>query len=169
MVKFFFAYFAFMIVLSSLLVVTRRNPLHSVLWMLLMFFHVGGLYLMLNAEFLAAVQVIVYAGAILVLFLFTIMLLNLREEEATEPTVDGWPIGVSVAVGLFILILIGLGGFSVEPWGKWSIERIKEVTHTKALGQVLLTEHLLAFEVASVVLLVAIVGAIILAKKRLRS
>ncbi len=169
MVKFFFAYFAFMIVLCSVLVVTRRNPLHSVLWMLLMFFHLGGLYLMLNAEFLAAVQVIVYAGAILVLFLFTIMLLNLREEQTTEPTVDGWPIGISLALGLFIMVLIGLAGFSVKPWGKWSIQKIKEVTNTKALGQVILQEHLLAFEIASVVLLVAIIGAIILAKKRLRS
>lgn len=169
MVKFFFGYFGFMIVLSSLLVVTRKNPVHSVLWMLFMFFHLAGLYLMLNAEFLAAVQVIVYAGAILVLFLFTIMLLNLKEEETAEPRVDGWPIGVSIPLGLMIMLVIGFGGFSVKPWGNWSIEKIKKVTNTKALGQVLLTEHLLAFELASVVLLVAILGAIILAKKKLRS
>jgi len=169
MVKFFFGYFAIMIILNSILVVTRRNPLHSVLWMLLMFFHIGGLYLLLNAEFLAAVQIIVYAGAILVLFLFTIMLLNLREEETAEPVVGGWPVGISVAVGLFIMILLVLGGFSVKPWGKWSIQKINEVTNTKAIGQVLLTEHLLAFEIASVVLIVAILGAIILAKKRLKT
>ena len=76
----FFGYYASAIVIFSLLVVTRSNPVHSVMWMLLLFLHIAGLYLFLNAEFIAAIQIIVYAGAILVLFLFVLLLLNLREE-----------------------------------------------------------------------------------------
>ena len=77
--KLFFGYFAAVIIALSALVVTRRNPVHSVMWMLLLFFNLAGMYLFLNAEFIAAIQVIVYAGAILVLFLFVVLLLNLRE------------------------------------------------------------------------------------------
>jgi NADH-quinone oxidoreductase subunit J len=80
----FFAYFAGMITLLGILVVTRNNPVHSILWMLVLFVHIAGLYLFLNAEFLAAIQIIVYAGAILVLFLFVIMLLNLKSEETVR-------------------------------------------------------------------------------------
>ncbi len=80
----FFAYFAISMTVLSLLVVTRRNPVHSVLWMLVLFIHIAALYLFLNAEFLAAIQMIIYAGAILVLFLFVIMLLNLKQEETVK-------------------------------------------------------------------------------------
>jgi NADH-quinone oxidoreductase subunit J len=169
LIEWFFGYLAGAIILFSLLVVTSRNAVHSVLWMLVMFFHVAGLYLLLNAEFLAATQVIVYAGAILILFLFVIMLLNLREELKIEQHISGWPAGLSVAVALFIVLLLSLDGFKTGFRGSWGIEEIEKVTHTKALGKILYTEYLLPFEVTSLVLLVAILGAVVLAKKRLKS
>jgi NADH-quinone oxidoreductase subunit J len=168
LVEFIFGYLAIAIVFLSLRVVWSNNAIHSVLWMLVMFFHIAGLYLLLNAEFLAAIQVIVYAGAILVLFLFVVMLLNLREEVRTEQFVDGWPVGLSLTVAILIVLTIGIGGFVKGFTGNWGVEAIAETTHTKALGRVLYTEYLLPFEIASLILLVGIVGAVVLAKKRLK-
>ncbi len=169
MVEIIFGYFAITILIISLLVVTSRNPVHSVLWMLLLFFHVAGIYLLLNAEFLAATQIIVYAGAILVLFLFTIMLLDLREEMRIQRFTRGWPVGLLVSTGVLIVLIIGLKGFKTTFVGQWGIKEIEEATHTKALGKVLFTEYLLPFELASLVLLIAILGAVVLAKKKLKT
>jgi len=168
-VEWFFGYLAGATILLSILVVLGRNPVHSVLWMLLMFLHVAGLYLLLNAEFLAATQVIVYAGAILVLFLFVVMLLNLKEEMRVRQFTGGWLFRGLIALGIIYVLRKGLEGFRVEFKGPWSIEAVERATHTKALGQVLFTDYILPFEVASLVLLVAIIGAVFLAKKRLRS
>jgi NADH-quinone oxidoreductase subunit J len=167
--KLFFAYYAVVIIGLSLLVVTRRNPVHSVMWMLLLFFHIAGLYLFLNAEFIAAIQVIVYAGAILVLFLFVVLLLNLKEEIAIKQYVGSWPIGLFVTGSLFVLVVSVLGTYVQGPAGKYSIDVIQSETHTKALGKLLYTEYLFPFEIASLILLVAVVGAIVLAKRKLRS
>ena len=165
----FFAYFAIAIVIFSVLVVTRRNPVHSVLWMLLLFFHIASLYLFLNAEFMAAIQVIVYAGGILVLFLFVVMLLNLREEIKIDKFIGFWPTGLTFAVALFVAVAISLRSFILAPAGKYTIALIKQETNTKVLGTLIYTEFLYPFEVASLILLVAIVGAIVLAKRRLKS
>jgi len=164
--QFFFGYFSFVIILTSLLVVTRRNPVHSVLWMLVMFFHVAGLYLFLNAEFMAAIQVIVYAGAILVLYVFVVFLLNLRQEMSEERFVGEWPIGVTVALSILLVILVPVLAVKVMPTGRWSIEAVSKETHTVVLGRVMYTEFLFPFEVASLILLVAIIGAVVLAKGR---
>lgn len=169
----FFAYFAGAIVALSLIVITRQNPVHSVMWMLLLFFHIAGMYLFLNAEFIAAIQVIVYAGAILVLFLFVVLLLNLREELEVNRFVGSWPAGLAIAAALFVFVMIALQSFErafeLVPKGKFTTELIKQETHTKALGTVLYTEYLFPFEIASLILLVAIIGAIVLAKRKLRS
>jgi NADH-quinone oxidoreductase subunit J len=165
----FFAYFAGAIIILSLLVITRKNPVHSVMWMLLLFFHIAALYLFLNAEFIAAIQVIVYAGAILVLFLFVVLLLNLREELLVKKFVGSWPAGLAISASLFVFVMIALQSFVLGPKGKHTVEFIKQETHTKALGTVLYTEYLFPFEIASLILLIAIVGAIVLAKRKLRS
>jgi NADH-quinone oxidoreductase subunit J len=164
-----FIYLAAAIIVLSILVITRSNPVHSVLTMLLLFFHIAGLYVTLNAEFLAAVQVIVYAGAILVLFLFVILLLNLKEEAVARRYVGPWPLGLLAALGLLLVIVLSLRSFIPGPSGAFTTEVIKAETNTRALGKILFTEYLYPFEVVSMVLLVAIVGAIVLAKKRLRS
>jgi NADH-quinone oxidoreductase subunit J len=165
----FFGYFAAVIILLSVLVITRRNPVHSVMWMLLLFFHIAGLYLFLNAEFIAAIQVIVYAGAILVLFLFVLLLLNLREELKLKKFIGSWPAGLFITATLLVLVLSVLRSFVPGPAGKYSVEFIKQETHTKALGKLLYTDYLFPFEIASLVLLIAIVGAIVLAKRKTRS
>lgn len=167
MVKFFFAYLAVTIIGLSIFVITRKNPVHSVLGMLFMFIHVGALYLLLNAEFLAAVQIIVYAGAILVLFLFAIMVLNIKEELQTELFIGSWVMAIPVVAGLLIMLLLGLRTIRPGYTGIHTIEHIGSMTYTKAFGKELFMNYLLPFEVVSLVLLVAIVGAIVLAKKKL--
>ncbi|MGD0884394.1 MAG: NADH-quinone oxidoreductase subunit J [Thermodesulfovibrionales bacterium] len=164
-----FAYLAGAIILLSVLVITRRNPVHSVLFMLLLFFHIAGLYLTLNAEFLAVVQIMVYAGAILVLFLFVVLLLNLKEEIAVERFVGPWPLGLSAALAFFLMILFPLRSFVTGPSGSFGPEVIHAETDTKVLGRILFTEYLYPFEIVSLLLLVALIGAIVLAKKKLRS
>jgi len=165
----FFIYFAFAITGLSLLVVTRKNPVHSVLWMLLLFFHIASLYLFLNAEFMAAMQVIVYAGGILVLFLFVVLLLNLREELRIGKYIGAGPTGFTFAAALLVVVIMSLRSFVAAPPGIYSIDLIKSETHAKILGKLMYTEFLYPFEITSLILLVAIIGAIVLAKRRLKT
>jgi NADH-quinone oxidoreductase subunit J len=164
-----FGYHAIVITLLSILVVTRKNPVHSILFMLVLFFHIASMYLFLNAEFIAALQIIVYAGAILVLFLFVVFLLNIREEVATEKSVLQWPGAIVLSGAIFVTIALSLCGMQVGPMQKYSIEYIQEVSHIKAVGTLLFTKYLFPFEVASIILLVAMIGSITLAKKNLKS
>jgi len=164
----FFSYFAVSMTMLSLLVVTRKNPVHSVLWMLVLFIHIAALYLFLNAEFLAAIQIIIYAGAILVLFLFVIMLLNLRKEETEQRFQKQWlySVGISVVFAIFLVFIIG-NITVIPPPGRYSVEAIKAEGHIMTVGKVLYSAFLLPFKIASLILLVAIIGAVVLAKKRL--
>lgn len=164
--QFAFAYFAVIMTVLSLLIITARNPVNSVLWMLAMFFHIAALYLFLNAEFLAAVQLILYAGAILVLFLFVIMMLNLKDEMAGARFTKGWPIGVAVVSFILLLISCPISKLIQGPLGPYTIDAMKAETNTKVLGKILYTEYLFPFEIASLILLIAIVGALVLAKRR---
>jgi len=163
-----FGYLAVAIVVMSILVVTRKNAVHSVLWMLLLFFHIAALYLSLNAEFLAAIQIIIYAGAMLVLYLFVIMLLNLKQEEKSPRFIRIWPLGFLVSASLLLLLSLSVKAIIHGPSGVYTQEMIKKTGHIGLIGMVLYTEYLFPFEVLSVILLVAIVGAIVLAKKRLK-
>jgi len=165
----FFGYYAVVIVFLSMLVVMGRNPVHSVMWMLLLFFHIAGLYLFLNAEFIAAIQVIVYAGAILVLFLFVVLLLNLKEELKIDRFIGSWPAALFITSAFFVLVSIALKSMVLGPSGKYTVAFIQQETHTKAIGKLLYTEFLFPFEIASLILLVAVIGAIVLAKRKLRS
>jgi NADH-quinone oxidoreductase subunit J len=137
--------------------------------MLLLFFHIAGLYLFLNAEFIAAIQVIVYAGAILVLFLFVVLLLNLKEELSLRQIAASWPVAFFISALLFIAVTAALGAYVQGPAGKYSIDVVRSETHAKVLGKLLYTEYLFPFEIASLILLVAVVGAVVLAKRKLRS
>ena len=156
-----FLYFAVVIVVSALLMITRRNPIHSVLFMLLLFFHIAGVFVLLNAEFLAAVQLIVYAGAILILYLFVVMLLNVDRESTSNRANKYWP-----WISLFGLVILGeiallvmRGSFPRE------LEQSMHETNVRELGISLYTKYLVPFEIASVILLVGLIGAVMLAKK----
>jgi NADH-quinone oxidoreductase subunit J len=119
----------------------------------------------LNAEFLAMIQVIVYAGAILVLFLFLIMLLNLREEHEARRFVKAWQGRVAVCMVILAVIMVTLYKVSVEPTGGYSIALINRIGHTKILGMTLFTQYVLPFLMTALVLFVPMIAAIILAVK----
>jgi NADH-quinone oxidoreductase subunit J len=166
-VELFFFYFAGVIVLTSVLVVALRNPVYSALSLLIMFFHVAGLYVTLHAEFLAAVQVIVYDGAILVLYLFVVMLLNLKREERYHAQ---FLAGLLLAMTLLAevgLLLFRAG--SGEPPSAAAVQQESSgvAGNTETIGEMLYSTYLFPFEVASLILLVAMIGAIILAKRDL--
>lgn len=164
----FFAYFAVVILGCSILVITRKNPVHSVLWMLILFVHIAALYLFLNAEFLAAIQIIIYAGAILVLFLFVIMLLNLKKEEMEKKFQRQWPLSLIMGILFIIFFVLILGEVAVfPPLGKYSVGFMQSEGNIMTIGKVLYIEYLLPFEIASLILLVAIIGAVVLAKKKI--
>ena len=161
----FFGYCAFMIITSGILAISLRNPVHCVLMVLVLFFHMAGLYLTLQAEFLAAVQVIVYAGAILVLYLFVLFLVSIRQELQLDAFITNPWIGRLIAVGLGAGLISVIPAFTLGQKGTWPQAAIQELTHTKALGQELFTTSLLPFEIAGLILLVALIGGLVLARR----
>jgi len=166
MLQLLFFYFAVVMTGLGLLIVTGRNPVHCVLLMLALFFHMAGLYLLLNAEFLAAVQIIVYAGAILVLYLFVLFLVNIRDEVEMSPFVEkGRWFGAAAAAALFITFLRAVKNFSLGPHGEYTIEKVQQLTHTKAIGEAIYTTYILPFEIAGVILLVAVIGGLAIARR----
>ncbi|MGB8992987.1 MAG: NADH-quinone oxidoreductase subunit J [Desulfobaccales bacterium] len=151
---------------SGGLVVFQKHPLRSALWLIVNFFAVAGIYLLAHAEFIAAIQVIVYAGAIMVLFLFVIMLLNIRQpEESPKIPFIGQKLGGIILAGFTGLILIYGVAKAVLPAAK---EMAPGLGNTESIARSLFTDYLLPFEVTSVLLLVAIVGAVVLAKSKLK-
>jgi NADH-quinone oxidoreductase subunit J len=158
-----FLYFAAVILVSAVLTVTRRNPVHSVMFMLLLFFHIAGVFVLLNAEFLAAVQLIVYAGAILILYLFVVMLLNVDRESSAPRANRFWPwmCGFGLLIAGEVMLLIARGTFPAEE-GK----TMQHAGGIRELGISLYQNYLVPFEAASIILLVGLVGAVMLAKKQ---
>jgi NADH-quinone oxidoreductase subunit J len=162
-----FYIFAAVTVASGVLVVSARNPVHSVLWLILVFFNSAGLFILLGAEFLAMILVIVYVGAVAVLFLFVVMMLDINFAELRSGFMRYLPIGALIGFVLLAeLILIfghwviapGVGGLAVAPGPAQSVP----LTNTRALGNLLYTRYLFAFQTAGVILLVAMIGAIVL-------
>jgi NADH-quinone oxidoreductase subunit J len=147
---------------SGIAVITNRNPMYSVLLLVINFFCIGGLYLTLNAEFIAVVQIIVYAGAIMVLFLFVIMLLNLGNEETLEPTYDAKK-GLAFLLGLAFLaeMLVAMKDFAALSSAKDTFDYGK----VEKIGTQLMTQYVYPFEMISVILLAALIGALLIAKK----
>lgn len=163
----FFLIVAAIAVISSLLVVTNKNPINSALSLIMTFFCLATLYVMLEAPFMAAIQVIVYAGAIMVLIVFVIMLLNIRSESGGRTAHARF---MGVAAGLLLLVLTwSLLVKSSLPTVKGPVDSalIAKVGHTELIGKSLFTDFLLPFEITSILLLAAIVGAVVLSKKKL--
>ena len=167
-----FYYMAAASVASALLAVTRRNPVHSMLWVLALFLHVAGIFLLLNAEFLAAVQVIVYAGAILIFYLFVLMLLDLPDEGARPRYGKHWPF--AAAAGLSFAALGWLARVDTLAPAGGGVALVAEGAAAdgapqgslREVGMALFGPFALPFEMASLVLLAAIVGAVVLARRR---
>lgn len=165
MTLYVFYFLSFLAVLSALMVVFSRNPIYSVLYLVITFFCVGGHYLLLSAEFLFAVHLIVYAGAIMVLFLYVIMLLNLNIE--TEPQKKSiYKLSAVISGGLLMLVLIAALKGAESPELVFGAH--PEVGLVKNLGKMLFNEFLLPFEIVSVLLLAAMVGAVMLGKTPLK-
>jgi NADH-quinone oxidoreductase subunit J len=148
---------------SALMMVTGKNPVYSVLWLVVVFFAISGHYILLNAQFLAIVNIIVYAGAIMVLFLFVIMLMNLNADN--EPQKNRWMwVAGTISGGTLLLVLVAALRRS-ELLTVQKIEGGGETGLIKTLGQVLFKDYVLPFEVSSILFLSAMVGAVIIGKK----
>ena len=151
-------------VVSGLLVVTARNPVHSVLWLILSFFSAAGLFVLLGAEFLAMLLVVVYVGAVAVLFLFVVMMLDVDFAELRQGVLAYLPFGALIGIVLLAELLLVLGAWTFGAGVPRSIAAPipTDITNTEALGRVLYTQYIYYFQAAGVVLLVAMVGAIVL-------
>src|SRR5687768_10960271 len=146
---------------SAVMVITSKNPVYSVLWLIITFFSISGHYILLNAQFLAVVNVIVYAGAIMVLFLFVIMLMNLNKD--TEPQKNKWlKLAGAVAGGCLLLVLIAALRNTEAGTAQMTGGNIGLIQN---LGRVLFNEYVVPFEISSILFLSAMVGAVVIGKK----
>jgi NADH-quinone oxidoreductase subunit J len=165
---FAFYLFATLVIASGVMTIASRNPVHSVLWLILAFFNAAGLFLILGAEFIAMLLVIVYVGAVAVLFLFVVMMLDVDFAELRAGFARYWPFGLVLALVLFAEIF-----FAIMAWNAGAFEPAARaapaapgVPNIEALGRVLYTRYLYIFEAAGLVLLVAMIGAIVLTHRQ---
>jgi NADH-quinone oxidoreductase subunit J len=160
--QYIFYFLSALALYAGVMVLLSKKPIHSVLYLTLAFFAIAGHYILLNAQFLAVVHVIVYAGAIMVLFLFTVMLLNLNKDERSPKSV--WVKILAIITSCLLgIVLIGIfRGYEIE---KMSDPMLSQLGLVKNLGRVLYRDYLLPFEVSSILFLTAMVGAVLLSKK----
>ncbi len=160
----FFYLFAAVCVASAVMVIVSRNPVHSVLFLILAFVNAAGLFVLMGAEFLAMILIVVYVGAVAVLFLFVIMMLDVDFDQLREGFIEYLPVGLVVG-GIFLFeLLLTVGFWVINPSVSKSITAAipANVSNTEALGLVLYTRYIHYFQLAGVVLLVAMIGAIVL-------
>ena len=161
-----FYVFAALAVASGVMVVSSRNPVHSVLFLILAFFNAAGLFVLIGAEFLAMILVIVYVGAVAVLFLFVVMMLDIDFARLRSGFVRYLPIGALIGFILLAELVLVIGSWVVAPGvpsaAAGSAAGGVALTNTRALGDILYTRYLFAFQAAGLILLVAMVGAIVL-------
>ena len=168
MTIYFFYFFSFLIISSSILVIFSNNAVHSVLFLIFTFFNSAILFLLMNAEFLAMTIVIVYVGAIAVLFLFVVMMLNISESEIKEGFLKYFPFGL-ILIAIFItelFLIFNFDNFPVSENVKIDINEVDliEASNTKLLGLFLYTDYFIIFQISGFILLLAMIGAIVLAK-----
>ncbi|TRX37722.1 NADH-quinone oxidoreductase subunit J family protein [Flavobacterium restrictum] len=162
-VQIVFCILAIITLATAFLTIFSRNPIHSAIYLVICFFSIAGHYLLLNAQFLAIVHIIVYSGAIMILFLFTIMLMNLNEEhEVHKPRITR--LGAIVSFCLICIVLIAIFINSKPIVGDYDSSG-EDFQSIKVLGKVLLNEYMVPFEFASILLLVAMIGTVLLSKK----
>lgn len=165
-----FYLFAAMAVGSAVMVITAKNPVHSVLFLVLAFFNVGGLFVLLGAEFLAMLLIVVYVGAVAVLFMFVVMMLDINFVELRQGFLQYMPLGASIGLILLAELAVVLGGWHFAPEaakaGASPIPAVESVTNTHAIGQILYTDYIYLFQAAGLVLLVGMIGAIVLTHRK---
>ncbi|RAI00675.1 NADH-quinone oxidoreductase subunit J [Acuticoccus sediminis] len=162
----FFYLFAVVMVASALMVISSRNPVHSVLFLILAFLNGAGIFMMTGAEFLALILIVVYVGAVLVLFLFVVMMLDVDFAELRQGVMQYLPVGALVGVVLLVELILVLGAYTLAPTVADQvvvpIPPPTEISNTEALGLVLYTRYAFYFQVCGLILLVAMIGAIVL-------
>nr|WP_166176377.1 NADH-quinone oxidoreductase subunit J [Altererythrobacter segetis] len=161
-----FYLFAFLVIVSGVFTIASRNPVHSVLWLILAFFNGAGLMVLVGAEFIAMLLVIVYVGAVAVLFLFVVMMLDIDFAELRAGFMKNFPLGIAIALVLFAELFLGVGAYQVgglalgTPDG--TAATAPGVSNIAAIGALLYGRYLFLFETAGIILLVAMIGAIVL-------
>ncbi|MBA4165108.1 MAG: NADH-quinone oxidoreductase subunit J [Erythrobacter sp.] len=166
-----FYLFAFMVIASAVMVIMARNPVHSVLWLILAFFNAAGLMVLLGAEFIAMLLVIVYVGAVAVLFLFVVMMLDIDFAELRAGFVRNFPLGLLVALILFVELFVGLvahnAGGLVPGSAAGAIDTSgASMSNIEAFGALFFERYIFLFEAAGMILLVAMIGAIVLTHRQ---
>ena len=170
---FAFYLFATLVIASAMLVILARNPVHSVLWLILAFFNAAGLMLILGAEFIAMLLVIVYVGAVAVLFLFVVMMLNIDFAELRAGFMKNFPLGIAIALVLLAELVLGVGAYRAgalalgTPDG--SAAPLLDRSNIESIGALLYSKYLFLFETAGIILLVAMIGAIVLTHRGARA
>lgn len=160
------AFYLFAVVMTgaAIMVIASRNPVHSVMFLILAFFNAAGLFVLLGAEFLAMILVVVYVGAVAVLFLFVVMMLDIDFKELRKGFIDYVPVGAAVGGVLLLELGVVLFGFAVSPAQNPTLASPtpEGVSNTEAIGQVLYTQYVFLFQGAGMILLIAMIGAIVL-------
>ena len=168
-----FYLFAFLVVASAVCVITAKNPVHSVLWLIMAFFNGAGLMVLVGAEFIAMLLVIVYVGAVAVLFLFVVMMLDIDFAELRAGFMKNFPFGLLIALVLLAEITLGIGAWTVGGidlgTASGTAAPVVGASNIAAIGAVLYRDYLFLFEAAGVILLVAMVGAIVLTHREGRA
>ena len=161
---FFFYLFACICVASAVMVIASRNPVHSVLWLILAFVNAAGLFMMMGAEFLALILIVVYVGAVAVLFLFVIMMLDIDVTEIKHGVLQYLPFGLLIGGIVLVELLLVVGTWTIGAGlpSAVAVPIQANITNTEALGLVLYTRYVYFFEAAGMILLIAMVGAIVL-------
>lgn len=160
----FFYLFSGIMIASAFMVIAARNPVHSVLFLILAFVNASGLFILLGAEFLAMILIVVYVGAVAVLFLFVVMMLDVDFAELKEGFLQYLPVGALIGIVVALELILVVGGFAPSP-GAIAAPRAPmpaDVSNTMAIGLVLYTKHVYFFQAAGLVLLTAMIGAIVL-------
>ena len=164
----FFYIFSFIAILSAIMVIVSKNTVHSVFFLILDFISISCLFIMIGAEFLGMIMLIVYVGAVAVLFLFVVMMLNVAQQKnewfISRTSGSHIPVGLLVSLIIFFELIIVVGGWKYKPdlLDSISLKMSNEVTNTHLLGNVIYTDHILLFQLSGMILLVAMIGAIVL-------
>ncbi|QGN53923.1 NADH-quinone oxidoreductase subunit J [Novosphingobium sp. Gsoil 351] len=165
-----FYLFSVLVIASAVLVILSRNPVHSVLWLIVAFFNAAGLMVLVGAEFIAMLLVIVYVGAVAVLFLFVVMMLDIDFAELRAGFVKNFPLGIAIALVLLAELVLGLGAYKAGALALGAADGASAAalgaSNTAAIGALLYTRYLFLFEAAGIILLVAMIGAIVLTHRQ---